>query len=181
MTIKKKISIVFIIVAALSAGITYFVILPTIKDIREMNEIIIIEKKDLELKYQKGQLIKKINENFKKIKPDKEKLYSMFVPLGRELEFIENLETIKQNYDITQQIELLNSDNEDSPENQLKKVLPLRVTLSGDFTQVLKYLNKLEKLNYYFNVHNIIMETKSSELGTVNAFLEGKTFSLQSL
>ena len=174
MNLKNKIIILILILFVSIGLISFFIILPTIKDIREISSAIKREKEDLEIKYQKGQLIRKTTEDFEKAKPLGDKLLSIFIPANKELEFITTLEKISQEYGVKQKIDLK---TEEIKEEKNIKILPLQLSLEGDFIQILKYLDKLNKLNYYFNVSTINFITNEKMTGEVKVIVKGKAYS----
>lgn len=178
MNIGKK-----IIISAAVAGFTiglliYFIILPTIQDIKKISDAVYAERVDLEKKYMRGQLLKKTLEDFEKIKPEKEKLASIFINPGKELEFITALEKIAGRYNLKQNIQLPTISEKIGEKTYYP--LPLEVVINGDFIEILKYLKDLERLNYYFNIAsiNISLDEKNSEKKSVNAILNGKIYIL---
>lgn len=174
MNFRNKIIILILLLIVGISLISLFVIRPTVKDIKEISLAINQEKENLEIKYQKGQLIKKATENFEKAKPLRNKLLSVFIPKNKELEFITTLEKISQEYGVNQKIDLK---TEEIKEEKSIKILPLQISLEGDFTQILKYLDKLRKLNYYFNISSLNFITDKEMTGKVKILIEGKAYS----
>ncbi len=178
MRIKKKIIISIVAVVIITSGIIYFVILPTIKDIRKISRAVYLERVDLEKKYLRGQLLRKTIDDFDKIKPDKEKLSSIFITVGEELKFITALEKIATQHNLEQEIKLQQNKNEQTDSYY---TLPLSITARGNFIEILKYLKELEKLNYYFNVFSLSASADSKNQGSkdVTTFtLTGEVYSL---
>lgn len=178
MTIKKKIAIYILGVSIITSLIIYFVILPTLRDIKKINEAVYAEKIDLEKKYLRGQLLKKTIEDFEKIKPEKDKLKSLFITEGEELTFITALEKVAASHNLNQKLSLQPlKDNEEG--NNLYYSLPLTITIQGKFIDTLKYLEDLEKLNYYFNILSITISTNlKGQEDLVMVKLEGKIYGL---
>lgn len=175
MDIKRKITISIALVGATIGLIVYFIILPTIQDIKKISDAVYAERMDLEKKYIRGQLLKKTLEDFEKVKPEKEKLASIFVSQGKELEFITALEKIAAVHGLKQSIQL-----QPTAGKKGEKLYPLllEVTTNGDFIEILKYLKDLEKLNYYFNIFslNLGLDAKNSSNKAINAILTGKIY-----
>ncbi len=146
--------------------------IPTIIDIKKISQSIYAERVDLEKKYQKGQLLKETIENFSKIKSEKEKFEKSFITEGKELEFINALEKISENYGVSQNISLQKNQEKTSEKNFYYQ-LPLQMTLSGDFISILKYLSELETISYYFNIPTVNITAKDGQT-TVN--LIGEVF-----
>lgn len=178
MGIKRKIIIFIGLVGATIGLIVYLIILPTIKDIKKISDAVYAERIDLEKKYIRGQLLKKTLEDFEKVKPEKEKLASIFVNQGGELEFITALEKIAAGRGLEQNIQLQAATGKKNEKNLYP--LLLAVTVKGDFIEILKYLKDLEKINYYFNIFSLAigLAEKTSGNEAVNAILTGKIYIL---
>jgi Tfp pilus assembly protein PilO len=99
-------------------------------------------------------LLKKTIDDFEKIKPEKEKLEKAFVVEGKELDLITILEKISDSHGLSQELSLQKNPNVEESRNFYYH-LPLEVNLSGDFVNILKYFEDLEKINYYFNISTI--------------------------
>lgn len=175
MTIKKKIAISIIIVLIFTALIIYFVIYPTIKDIKKISSTIYDERVDLEKKYLRGQLLKKTIEEFESAKPKQEKLASIFIVEGNELEFITALEKIASAYNVEQSLQLKPVQNK----NSFYYSLPLDIKIKGNFINILKYLKELEKSNYYFNISAVDLNN-DNKTDIISADLSGKVYALSS-
>lgn len=175
---RKKILILISIVAAMICLIIYFVILPTVQDIMRISNAVTLERVDLEKKYLRGQFLKNIIENFEKIKPQEDKLVSIFIVRNEELKFITALEEIASQYDISQKLRLQPLDQISS-----KKVfysLPMGATIQGSYIETLKYLKDLEQLNYYINFSSIKISSigKLSGQDSISTTLDGHIYAL---
>jgi len=176
MGIKKKILISVTIVLSIIGLIVYFIIWPTIKDIKTINYAVYLERLDLEKKYQKGQLLRTTIENFEKIKPEQDKLKNVFVIEGQELEFITSLEQIAEKNQVDQELKLATSDDVNRPSSYS---LPLTLKINGSFIGILKYLRDLENLDYYFSINSITLDTESTNRVTddhISAILSGNIY-----
>lgn len=153
MTTKRKIIIYLIIFLIATCSIIYFIILPTVNEIKRISNDIYLERVDLEKKYQRGQLLRVTIKNFETIKPKKSKLESVFINEGEELKFITSLEKIANDNNLNQEIKV----QEKKIERQENNYYPLSLAISirGEFINIMKYLQSLEKLNYYFNISAI--------------------------
>ncbi|MAF13839.1 MAG: hypothetical protein CMI53_03030 [Parcubacteria group bacterium] len=171
MTVKLKIGISIGVVMVVMSIIIYFVILPTVNDIKSISDAVFNERLDLEKKYLRGQLLKETIENFEKIEPEKEKLTSIFIIEGEELEFITLLEKIAETYNLTQTLKLNTPDKSTNVEYY---TLSSQVSVNGEFIDVLKYLESLEQSNFYFNISSLALDTLSQ--GEVTANFKGNIF-----
>lgn len=172
MNIKRKFLIYLIIFIAAYAAIIIFIIIPTINDIRDISRSIYNERVDLERKYLRGQLLKKTIKDFEKIKPQEEKLSSIFVKTGQELELITLLEDIANKNQVDLKINLKTTQKQ-----QKIPSLTLEIKIEGNYLNTLSYLNDLERLNYYFNVENLQISTYGQEsTGSVKLSLVGNIY-----
>ena len=171
MSLKLKTIIFVSINILLIVVISLAIILPITQDIKKIGEAIYRERVDLEKKYLRGQLLKKTISDFEKIKPQKDKLNTIFVIEGEELQFISHLEEIASLNNVRQTIEL---DTKNYENQERIKIFPLKITAQGNFAPIMKYLTDLEKLNYYFNISSVKM---GAEKDLIITTLDGKVFS----
>ena len=174
MNIKRKLGIYTLLFITATVIIIYFIILPTIKDIKKISDDVYTERVDLEKKYLRGQLLRKTIEDFEKIKPEKDKLTSVFIIEGEELNFITDLEKIASSYDLEQNLDLQPNKNEI---NGFYYSLPLEIKIQGGFIEILKYLHDLDKLNYYINLSSITINTDTGGQKN-NSTLKGEAYIL---
>src|SRR3989338_4469029 len=163
MSVRKKIIISVLVVIILIAGIVYTVILPTVNEIREISQAVYLERVDLEKKYLRGQLLRKTIEDFDKIKPEQNKLKSIYIIEGEELRFITEIENIANRNNITQDIKLQAERNQNFRGGTGS--LPLELVSSGNFINVMQYLRDIEKLGYYFNISNLEISSAKQNQG----------------
>lgn len=174
MNIKRKIITSITLVIAGTIGIIYFIILPTIADINEIKNAVLLERIDLEKKYLRGQLLNKALEDFEIRKNEKENLLGVFIAEGEELEFVTSLEKIAEDNNVIQKLSL---DNSQAVANQPYKTSILSVVSQGNFTDILNYLEDIKKLKYYYNINQ--MEIKDGS-GEITVQFSGKIFIIPS-
>lgn len=133
-------------------GLIYFVVMPTISDIKKMGEEIENQRIDLEQKYIKGQSLRKLTENLKKIEPQLVVLDQIFISQNHELEFITALEELANQNNISQKINLQELPKDG---NKAYQKTPLQISAKGNFINLMNYLIDLEALNYYININSI--------------------------
>lgn len=156
-------------------SLVYFLVLPTIKDIKNMSAEIEAQRLDLEKKYIKGQSLKQLSDNLNKIEPKLKLLEQIFINKNRELEFITSLEAEANKNETEQKINL------SSPlpaENQNFQKTDLQLFAKGGFTELLKYLADLESLNYYINVKSLELTpfAGSAAAAKINMYLSADTY-----
>ena len=161
LNLKKKISISIVIFILIIGGLIYFVVMPTINDIKKMGEDIENQRIDLEQKYIKGQSLRQLTENLKKIEPQLVILDQIFIKQDYELDFITRLEEIAAQNNVSQTINLNTAKiNKDKS----YQTLPLRLSAQGDYKNMINYLINLEALDYYINIDSMDLTSASTKL-----------------
>lgn len=173
---KLIISIAGFIMVLIS--IIYFMVLPTINDIKEMGRKIESEKMDLEEKYQKGQSLKRLAEDIRKIEPLIEKLDQIYINKNDSLELITTLEKIANKNNINQKINLVDAQN---TENQYYQKMPIQLSTNGSFINQMKYLTNLESSKYYINIQSLeisptIQNSNSTETNSIKMLIFADTY-----
>lgn len=163
LNLKNKIAINITVIIVFMSIIGYFIILPTLSDIRKMESEIEAQRVDLEKKYVKGQSLKKLSENLKKIEPNLVIFDQVFINQSRALEFITTLEEIANRHGVTQKLNLM---TEKSAGNNGYVKTPLNFNIEGDFTNVMRYLADIENLNYYININSIEISRIQNDNGS---------------
>ena len=141
-------------------GLLYFIIIPTITDIKSMSGEIEEQRIDLEKKYLKGQSLKKLSDNLKSIEPKLDLLNQLFINKNRELEFITTLENRAGLNRLNQKINL---SPPQAADNQDFQKAGLQLLLTGKFARQLKYLLDLESLGYYTNIKSLELSPARSQ------------------
>ena len=177
---QRKMIIMILTVLITSGLIVYFIILPTVKDIKKITASVYAERLDLEKKYLRGQLLKATVENFEKVKDQLPLLAASFVAAGQELNFIQTLENIANRHQIDQDLKL-NTEQLDKKTGD-PATLPFSLTLHGTFGQTMDYLQDLERLNLYLIISEFdiaaVGPSQQRQQGLVNVVLTGKVYHL---
>ena len=158
--LKNKIIATLVGFVLIISGLIYFIVVPTVKDIKTRGGAIEEQVIDLEKKYIRGNSLRQLTENLKKIEPRLSSLDQIFINKNRELEFITTLENKANETQISQKINLSPPNTAENIEFQKNS---LQLFTNGEFTKQLKYLIKLESLNYYINIKSL--ELSSSPRG----------------
>ena len=179
MSIKRRMILSVVVVILVNILIFYFIILPTIKDIREISDAVYKERVDLEKKYQRGQLLNKTLENFEQVKAQRGKMASAFVVEGNELLFVTALENIAEKNHLNQGINL---DSQRVPGfKNLYQSQKINVILTGKYGELRQYLYELERIPYIINVNDVSWTTPK-KIQPANAILSmtltGEIYSL---
>ena len=149
--------VIFILIIG---GLIYFVVIPTINDIKKMGEEIEAQRIDLEQKYIKGQSLRQLTENLKEIEPQLIMLDQIFIKQDYELEFITKLEDIAAQNNISQTISL---DTAKINKEKSYQTLPLRLAARGNYKNMMNYLTNLEALDYYININSMDLSSASTK------------------
>ncbi|MFH1226251.1 MAG: type 4a pilus biogenesis protein PilO [bacterium] len=128
-------------------------IYPALKEMKSITKETNLIRKDLEIKYQKGQRIKQTTQDLKKIEPSINQLSRAYLKEGDELKLITTLEQLAQQNNLEQKINLEFKNQETKGQAILA---PIQIILNGDFASILKYLSALEQLDYSINLNNFI-------------------------
>ena len=168
---KITASLIGLLIVILS--LIYFIVAPTIKEIKTMGQAIEAQREYLEKKYRKGQNLKQLTENFKKIEPKLELIDQIFINKNRELEFITSLENEANKSQVSQKINLSAPSKETGP--NFKKI-GLQLFTKGDFEKQLSYLLGLEHLSYYINIKLLELSPAGGETNSLNMYLDADTY-----
>ncbi len=151
-SLKKKIIIISVLFPLAIGGLILLVIVPTVKDIKNIKNEIEAQRIDLEIKYKKGQSINKLTKDLEVIEPQLLKLNRILIGKDKVLEFITELEEVASSQGVEQKINLA------APKNTAKdgyKKTPLQIITNGNFIKQLNYLINLEAMNYYININSL--------------------------
>lgn len=142
------------------AALIYFVILPTIERIQEVNEDIQSQRAEVERKYKQRKKVGELAEQVDTVMSQVSWLNKPFVLDSRKLEFVTSLEQLAAEKGVEQDLELEISDSE---EKDFYEVIPITITTSGSFDRQLDYLVGLETLSEYINIRYLKMGSKRLE------------------
>lgn len=169
--------IITVFCALLAAIIGVLVIIPAVRDIRNLNERIHTQRKALEMLYQRGQNIRTSSSEYENVKKDIPLLSSSFLTLGNELDFITALEAAAAEVGVQQTINLDTAQyvpiEELPPESlsgPLARKVPLRLDIVGTYAQFISYLQEIEEMQPYVNILTIYLANASR-----NAFVSAPT------
>jgi len=187
--LKNKITASLVGFLIIILSLIYFIVIPTIKEIKAMGQAIEAQREDLEKKYIKGQSLRQLTENLSKIELKLELLDQIFINKNRELEFITSLENEANKNQVSQKINL---SAPQKAENQNFQKTSLQLFTKGGFVKQLQYLLNLEHLSYYINVKllelspaadgeqaktdNQKFPPSSSETNSLNMYIDADTY-----
>lgn len=158
--LKEKIILINLVLLGISGGLIYFLILPNINDISKIKNEIDAQLIDLEVKYQRGQSIKKLNTNLKKIEPEMATLDQAFIKESEQINFITSLEELATKHNLKQKLTMGKAQKSS---NSFKKI-PLQISLEGSYLSMLSYLHSLEILDNYINISALEISSTSANI-----------------
>lgn len=134
------------------AALGVFIIHPSIARIQTINQDIYQQEVYLEKLYLRGQLIKQVRAQLAEIGPFIEKMALGFVDPKESVKFIETLEKAARDFEILQKIDLRTEERIEKP---IYEIMPTHLSLQGDFINLVRFLARLEEIDYYFNIDSI--------------------------
>ena len=171
---KRKNIINIILMIIILSAIIVFIAYPTLREIKSLSQQIYDYRLYLEKLYLQGQLLKNITEELKEVEMDFEKLSKVLIGKNQELSFITCLEKIANENQLIQNLKI-NTAQELNKDNY--KILPINISLQGDFFQLVKYLIELNKLDYYINIKNLsINKIRGAENSKINILIKANSY-----
>lgn len=136
-----------------------FIIPPNLKTINEIQTDIEEQYIEVDRQLSLGQTTKNVQEELEKIKPFLEALATVFLKRGDQLNFITTLEATAANHNIEASITLPDIPTSESDKEVFQ--IPLALTLTGDYIDTVEFLIDLQNLEYYVNIVDLAMNSKS--------------------
>lgn len=171
--LKKKIIIIVAAILIIIVAATVFLIMPAIKNIKEIGENIKSRRLDAEEKYLKGRSLKALSNNLKKIEPEINNLDKIFIEQSQALELVTALEKIAEKNNVSQKINLATNQKVDYSDYQK---MPLQILTHGNFINQLNYLINMENLNYYINIKILELASSGAGSGDVSMLIFADTY-----
>ncbi len=162
-TPRQKIIISSSLTLVATAVLIVFITLPSIREIKALNEQIETQRTELEKLYQKGQLLKQTLKEYEEIKPTVATLDRIYIKRGEELSFITSLEGVANSNGLKQDIKLV---SQDPKKTTAANTFPIQLDLRGELNSFLRYLTGLEAMDYYLNIDTIRISTSSRDSST---------------
>ncbi len=176
--------VVFVSFFAFILLILFYIIIPTINEIKKINQYIYQERKDSEIKFQISKKNKEIRQNYFKIKPYFSRLNDIYLIEDKKIDFFVFMEKKAQerNLKINTNLFPLESAN----------ALAFKIELEGIYFDFLKFLIDLEGTDYYININEISINDalinvqtgdffvptylKKEKFGSVKVILSGEIY-----
>lgn len=152
MTLKNKFNLSLIIYLIFGTLLIVFLIYPLYKDIKNNSQELISQKQEEASLENKIKNIEEFKKKYREIKPNLEKIETLFVESEVPLEFISFLEKTSQDCQTPTQI---------SPSSVAKITedpwpsIAFQITSVSSFPNLLKFLEKLESSKYLIEIQNL--------------------------
>ncbi len=157
---KKQQSFIKLIIYITAILILLFLFIkPSINEIKKTHNNILNEKIKIQKNIDREKNMSKLSEEVKEIEPRMEKFSQIFINQNRELEFITQLEKLAKDNNVKQNLNLQQSKKTTS-QNTYSET-PINIDVQGSMNNALNYLQELERLNYYININNLKLSTKT--------------------
>lgn len=185
MSIRKKIIILVSIIAAAISAIAIFVIIPTIKNIKDISLKVNLMKIEVEKDYDSRITLRNAIGKLKKIQGATEDFMDICIKENEELTLITSLEDIAEKYSLAQEINLTYAKESDPAEK--KNQVGIQISLKGDYINIIRYLYDLRRMPYYINLYSVAVNKfvkdqnrpeKEKKSPAVQANLSGTFFTI---
>ncbi len=175
-SIQTKIVTTLVFVILFIIALVFFIIIPTLTDIKTINDDIYFQREDLERKYLEGQLRQTIAENYERVKRHETDLQSIFVHPGQELTYITTIEILAEENNLELTLSLSDFDNVE----QKTSSIPFTIQITGVYRAILSFINDLESQEAYFDIDRLVLTRKTRNtaiaVDQVTATLEGSLY-----
>jgi len=169
----------FIISAAsfvlIFAALLILVIIPSFKEIRLINAQVYEERVRLEKLYTQGQLKREAQKNYNLVKEKIDAIDGIMLSEGQELEYITIVENTAEDIGLSMGLSI--GENKRFPEQRFSE-LAFTFTLTGEWENIVKWVDKIESLPYYTNIKSSSISIHEDEgtKRTATAAIEATTY-----
>ena len=184
LSLKKKLIIRVGIVSILIGAIVLLIILPEVKKIVEIREVINEQQQSIEKEHEQSKRLKETLAELDHGLQVAEQISEATVKSGEELRVITQFEQLSESLNLTQQLSLNQKDVE--PASPLRpqgigQYYLLSVSVSGNFENVVEFVQKLEQLPFYVAIDSMTWQSGAQRDGqqTVSLRFEAKVYIYQ--
>lgn len=184
MSTNKKIYLVLILWVIFFGVLIGFYLAPSIKDLREKSQRLVFQNKVQDLFKFKVEDFKKFQNTYSLYQPSLEKMENSFIDPDVPIKFFKFLEQEAQKANVL--IDIFPLSDIKSTENDLWKASGFKLTIAGNFSDCLKFLERLERSSWLNEIMQVkierieerrVKELKELESGQVISSLSVKVFS----
>lgn len=155
---EKKLICFTLGIAGLFLIVGTTIIYPQYREIEKINQEISTIRTALEKKYETAKQMHKSQINLTAAKKISAELQSLFVKKGEEIKIVTALERLAEQLSLEQKLSLspaANKLNDDLSD------LDLQIAVTGNFQNLMKYLESLEKNDYLFAITDVNLSSKN--------------------
>src|SRR3989344_5440775 len=167
----KNLRRIYIIIASFSIIILFmmvFLVYVPLKEIKDYSNAIFLNKnRDIFLSLQDIQLHKFKNE-YASYKPNLDKIDLLFIDPSNPVNFIEFLENIASEYNLSADVAIASSNVKKEQNSDDLPAIIFSVYAKGDFSNVIKFSEKLETGPYLIEVQNLKINRPEQKIEKVN-------------
>jgi len=172
---RQKSFTIFSVFLVMLGTIIYFIIVPAITEIRNLNTQIYNQRLSLERKYTERFGMRKVVKNFREISDDFSKATSIYMPQNGELDFITSIESIADNNSVELKIFLAPQEQSEYP-NGIQS-FDLTLTTRGNFKDTVNFMQEMERTAIYIIIDNIsLLEKRDLSEGNVETTFKGYVY-----
>lgn len=159
----------------IALALIFFIIVPAIKSTIAVNQNLQKIVDELEGKKQANES-KSVYTTYKKYEPRLQTINKAILYRTRELEFITTLESVADKNGVEQKIQL-----GELRQQEISRFysMPVQISLQGGFANTMRYLQGLERLPFYINIHKIGFNsggTAENAGGIVSMYIAAETY-----
>lgn len=155
--LKNRFLISTITFVLLLVAIIVLITLPALREIRLINQQVYEERVRLERLYVRGQLQKRVRENYAKIENDVGFLDTMLLKENQELQYITSLESLANAAGV--ELDITIGEPKRAPE-QAYSTLPFTFALAGNWGAILRWVEEVEALPYYTTIREVSVSVR---------------------
>lgn len=173
LTSKQKMALMSVLFIIIAAVVSIWIIVPVIKDIRNLNQQIYEQRLALERRYVQRFSMRRIIANFREIHENMNKILSIFLSQNDEITFITMIEEKADKNNMDLKIYFLPQEGETNG----KQVFDLTLTVNGDFKNVVGFISDIEKFDTYILLNSVsLTQSAGDEKGVISASLKGYVY-----
>ncbi len=158
--IKNRLLISSALFIFLLALVVVFLVAPALAEIRLINRQVYEERVRLEKLYVRGQLQKKVRDTFNNVKDELKFLDSILLKENQELQYITALERSAALSGVALEISIGAAKR---VPDQTFSTLRLNFEVSGEWTGIMNWLDRVEALPYYTNIRDLAVAVREGK------------------
>lgn len=158
--LKNRLLVSSAIFCLLLLAVVLFLVVPALAEIRLINRQVYDERVRLEKLYVRGQLQKKVRENFNSVKDELKFMDNILLKENQELQYITAVEQTAQEARLDLKISIGKSKR--APETPFS-TLRLNFEVAGDWENIMRWLDRLEALPYYTNIREMAVAVRPNK------------------